>query len=290
MQVALTRLLHLICLNDVDKILKVVKFNIRRNNLMNNRNRQSIFSKPTVIASVIALTLGGSVFYVSAQEYNEATNSEIEVVKGKTDVEVTQPAPSVDVNQKDPEVDVAVGQAKVDVEYQDPEIRIQQQQPEVEVVQAEPQINVETAEPQVTVNQAEPEIIIEKSEPDINIVRRDENGDIRRDSDAAYVKHLTVQELEDKDVMAPNGEELASIDQVVKSNRSDELALVIESGGVMGVGSRKSVLPLSEVSLENDEIVWSSEKKVEQLPEYSDSQFVSIQQKGQTIEDFLSGE
>ena len=149
---------------------------------------------------------------------------------------------------------------------------------------------METAEPQVTVNQAEPEIVIEKSEPEINIVRRDENGDIRKDSDAAYVKHLTVQELEDKDIVGPNGEEVGSIEEVVKSNQNEELALVVESGGVMGVGSRKSVLPLSEVSLENDEIVWSSEKKVEQLPEYSDSQFVSIQQKGQTIEDFLSGE
>ena len=256
-----------------------------------NRHGKSNFLKPTMLASVVAFAVGGSVFSASAQQTTDAaTNSEIEVIKGKTDVEVTQPAPSVQVDQKDPKVDVEVGQAEVNVEYQDPEINIQQQQPEIEFVQAEPQVNINSAEPKVTVNQAEPEIIVEKSEPEINIVRRDENGDIRKDSDAAYVKHLTVHQLEEKDVMSANGEEIGSIEEVVQSSQSNELSLIVESGGVMGVGSRKSVLPLSEVSLEEGDIVWGSERDVEQLPEYSEARFVSIQQKNQTIEDFLSEE
>lgn len=251
------------------------------------RQKNASLLKKSSIAAVVALGLSSG---VSAQELDEAERSQIEVIKGQTDVDVKQPAPSVDVKQEDPQVDVAVGKPEVDIDYQDPEISVKQQEPEVNVVQAEPQIKVNAAKPKVTVNQAEPEITIESSEPEINIVRRDASGDIREDSDKAMVAHMTINELEDNDVVNTRGEEVASIEEVVMQKQSNDVYLVVESGGMMGLGEKKNVIPLDEVKLEDGNLLLSSNREIQQFPEYVESRYSSISEKQQTLENILSAE
>ncbi|MCW8092330.1 PRC-barrel domain-containing protein [Alteromonas sp. ASW11-130] len=258
---------------------------------MNTTNRSTIHlptNTKTNVAYAIALALGIALpIGATAQDNIEPENAQVEVIKGKTDVKVKQPAPEVDVAQKEPEVDVEVGEATVDVAYQEPEIDIEQQEPEVNVVQAEPEIVVKSAEPEVTFNKAEPEIHIEKSEPEIAVVRKDEEGELREDSDIASINHLTIEELEGRDVVNANGEEVGSIAQVVKSNNGD-VSLVIESGGVLGLGSEKSVLSVNEVELQSEEIVWNTNNSAENLPQYNESNFVELTRKEQRVEDLIS--
>ncbi|QJR81631.1 PRC-barrel domain-containing protein [Alteromonas pelagimontana] len=239
-------------------------------------------------ACAIAIAMGSGVASVSAQQSSEKPEkAEVEVIRGQTDVQVKQPAPSVDINQKDAKVDVAVGKAKVDVEYKEPEISIKQQEPDVEIAQAEPEVIINSAEPNVKVNKAEPEVSIEKSEPEINIVREDQKGNLRKDSDIAYVNQLKIAELEGKDLINSQGEDVGEISEVVQNNQDKQLSLVIESGGIMGVGESKSVLPLDEVTLENNKIVWDKNKDPEQLPEFNESQYVALNQKEKTVEDYI---
>ena len=141
----------------------------------------------------------------------------------------------------------------------------------------------------MTVNQAEPEITIESSEPEINIVRRDASGDIREDSDKAMVAHMT-NELEDNDVVNTRGEEVASIEEVVMQKQSNDVYLVVESGGMMGLGEKKNVIPLDEVKLEEGNLLLSSSREIQQFPEYVESRYSSISEKQQTLENILSAE
>lgn len=245
------------------------------------------FLKRRLVTCAIAVALGSGAMSISAQEVEDTENAQIEVIRGETDVEVKQPAPSVDIDQKDPRVDVAVGKPSVDVEYQEPDINIEQQKPEVNIAQAEPEVVVNSAEPNVKVNKAEPEVTIKKSEPEINVVRMNKEGDLREDSDIAYVDQLTISELEGKDLINSQGEDIGEIEEVVQNNEDKQLSLVIESGGILGVGSSKTVLPLADVKLANDKIVWDKSKTTEQLPEFNESQYVALNQKDRTVQDFL---
>ncbi|NDV93229.1 hypothetical protein GTH32_18830 [Alteromonas sp. 345S023] len=251
------------------------------------RQSKSPLAKVKSIAALVAVTCSAS-FVTHAQEVEEAERSQIEVIKGQTDVAVKQPAPSVDVKQKDPQVDVAVGQPEVDINYEDPEVTVQQQKPEISIVQAEPQVEVNAAKPKVKVNQAEPEITIESSEPEINIVRRDERGEIREDSDKAMVAHMTIGELEEDQVLSPQGEEVAAIEEVVMQTQNNQLFLVVESGGMMGLGEKKSVVPLDAVALEDGDLLLTSNKDIQQFPEYVESRYSPVSQKQETIEAILA--
>lgn len=258
---------------------------------MNTMNRSTIHL-PTQSKSNLAVAITfalGIAFPLSgvAQEKSEPENAQVEVIKGKTDVKVKQPAPKVEVAQKEPEVDVQVGEATVDVAYDEPEINIEQQEPEVNVVQAEPQIEIKAAEPEVTFNKAEPEIHIEKSEPEIAVVRKDEKGNLREDSDIASINHLTINELEGREIVNAKGDEVGSISKVVKSKQGD-VSLVVESGGVLGIGSEKSVLAVDKVSLENEEVVWNTDQEADSLPKFDENKFVELSQKDQRVEDLSS--
>jgi sporulation protein YlmC with PRC-barrel domain len=253
------------------------------------RQFKSPLAKVTSVAALVAATCSAS-FFTQAQESDEAERSQIEVIKGQTDVAVKHPAPSVDVQQKDPQVDVAVGKPEVDINYEDPEVTVQQQKPEVSIVQAEPQVEVNSAKPKVKVNQAEPEITIESSEPEINIVRRDERGEIREDSDKAMVAHMTIDELEDNQVFNGKGEEVAAIEEVVMQTQDNQLFLVVESGGMMGLGEKKNVVPLEAVTLEDGDLLLTSNKDIQQFPEYVESRYSTVTEKQETIETILGSE
>ncbi|MCW8109570.1 PRC-barrel domain-containing protein [Alteromonas ponticola] len=255
-----------------------------------NQDKQALkhVGRTHSVACAVTLALGLAFPTVGlAQSEVESEKAEIEVIKGETDVKVKQPAPKVDVAQKDPQVDVEVGEATVDVAYEEPEIDIEQQEPEVNVVQAEPQVTVKAAEPEVTVNKAEPEIHIEKSEPEIAVVRKDEQGELREDSDIASINHLTLEELEGKDVKNHQGDEIGSIEEIVKSN-DGELSLVIESGGVLGLGSEKTILSLNEVELQGEEVVWMTNKTADSLPPFNEELYIELSRKDQRVDELIS--
>ena len=234
----------------------------------------SLFALSTVSASVMAIP-------------QEADSAKVEVEKGKTDVRVKQPAPSVNVDQKDAKVDVNVGKAEVDVDYEKPDVNIEQKEPKVDIQQAEPEIVVNSAEPEVTVNKAEPNIKFQKSDPEIKIVRKDENGNLREGSDIAAIGQLTVGELESKKIRRANGEEAGDISEIVMNKSNQELSLVLEAGGFYGFGSSKVVLPLSEVKLDGNNLVWDNNQDAEKLPEYSKSEYTVLSEKNKQIKDIV---
>lgn len=217
----------------------------------------------------------------------EADSAEVEVVKGETDVKVKQPAPSVDIDQKEAKVDVNVGKAEVDVEYEKPDINIKQEKPQVDVEQAEPQIEVKAAKPEVTVNKAKPEINIQKSEPDIKIVRKDKDGQLRDGSDIASITQLTIAELESKTVKNAMGDDVGDISKVVMDNDTRKMSLVLEAGGFFGFGSKKVALPLEEVRLQGNNLIWNENTDSDNLPEYSESGYTTLSKKDKQIKDIV---
>lgn len=236
----------------------------------------------------IALSLAGlttSAWVGAAQQAPE--KAQVEVVKGETDVKVKQPAPSVDIDQKDAKVDVKVGEPEVDIQYEKPDVNIQQPEPKVDVEQAQPEVIVNTAEPEVTVNKAEPNIEIQKSEPEIKIVRKDASGKLRDNSDIATITQLSIGDLEEKVIKNSAGEEVGEISQVVMNKNTQQLALVIEAGGFFGLGSSTVAMPLDEVRLEGNDLIWNENTDVEQLPEYTQSGFAVISEKQKQIKDIV---
>ncbi|WP_218353363.1 PRC-barrel domain-containing protein [Alteromonas lipotrueiana] len=253
--------------------------------LRNSQRRRPVFKAHalTLASLFTASVVSASAFAIP----QESDNAKVEVMKGETDVKVKQPAPSVDIDQKDAQVDVNVGKATVDVEYEKPDINIDQQKPQVDIEQAEAEVVVNSAEPEVTVNKAEPNIDIQTSEPEIKIVRKNKDGQLRDGSDIAAISQLTIRELESKTVKNAMGDDVGDISKVVMNKDTRKMSLVLEAGGFFGFGGSKVALPLEEVKLEGNNLVWNENTSVEKLPKYTEAGYTTLSEKNKQIKELV---
>lgn len=86
-------------------------------------------------------------------------------------------------------------------------------------------------------------------------------------SKAGDLRYAPLSSLQKKTVTNSAGEELGEVRDVVVNRERGEVGLVVSSGGVMGIGSKKILAPADELSLEEDNLVWQTEQSSEQLKE-----------------------
>lgn len=223
---------------------------------------------------------------------------EVSVTQPEAQVAVTQPEAQVAVQQPEAKVEVDAPAPDVEVTQAQPQVSVEQKEPEVRVEQAEPQVNVETAQANVAVQSEEPKVVIEQGEPEVVVekVTEVEETDVAMaetdaapkamDEDTADVKTVVAtdeaslgvsfDELEGETAYNNNGEEIGSVDEVVREKATGNMFLVVSVGGILGIGDTDIVFPMSDVSMNGDKVMVSTpltEETLEEQAEYDEDMF-----------------
>lgn len=235
---------------------------------------------------------------------------EIVVRMPEPNVSVSMPEPDVEVSRSEPEVQIQQPdeepvirrratpqqQARVNVQRQQPQVRFEPAEPNVEFeMTGEPQVRFErTGEPQVRFEEtqqrqagadqqrraeqqarAEQDVgreqtasIDRRSVPEE--ARRMLQGDGREEAEGRTWRIL-VSEIVGRDVVNRRGEELGTVDRVIRSN--DRLYVVLEHGGFLGLGEDEVAVPLDRISSVqgDDQLLMRgmSEEDIEAMPNIS---------------------
>ena len=83
--------------------------------------------------------------------------------------------------------------------------------------------------------------------------------------------NLTVDDLDDMDIVGANGDEIGEVDDVLMNASGEIVAVSAEVGGFLGLGDTEVVFPLDQLTLQGDEFVTSlTKEQVEALEERVD--------------------
>jgi sporulation protein YlmC with PRC-barrel domain len=81
---------------------------------------------------------------------------------------------------------------------------------------------------------------------------------------------MTVDRLEDMDLVTANGAELGEIEGVFESNNDKKQFVVIQRGGFLGFGGKQVAIPLESLAVQNDKLVVKNmdEAQIDAMPAF----------------------
>lgn len=84
---------------------------------------------------------------------------------------------------------------------------------------------------------------------------------------------ITVDQLEDMDIIGPDGDEIGEVEDVLVDADGNIIAVSAEFGGIFGVGDREVVLRLDQIGLEEGRrnlVVSMTREEIDALPVWDD--------------------
>ena len=82
--------------------------------------------------------------------------------------------------------------------------------------------------------------------------------------------NLTVEQIEELDVVSADGARLGNVDEVLATAEGDVVAISIDMNGILGLGERDVILPLDRIELfEGDLRTELTEEELEALPRWN---------------------
>ncbi|MAL98168.1 MAG: hypothetical protein CL583_06920 [Alteromonadaceae bacterium] len=242
---------------------------------------------------------------------------EVEVVQREPDVNVEKDKPQVEVEQRRPDVEVSQQEPKVNVNQSDPEVAVVPAKPQVSITEESQQANVDVNQAdkaQVEVQKAEPEVQVGSSDANVNVQSTDqadveiqrEQQQARNDSQRADEEDvnqlpataagmssreqqesraqtedldtLPVEELDGRNVQNSNGENLGKVDLIVLEKDGNTPAVVLTSGGILGFGSSKVLVPLEELTMNQGQLVWQTSKTANEMKQsdYNEQKYTEV--------------
>ncbi|RDB43591.1 PRC-barrel domain containing protein [Halomonas sp. DQ26W] len=164
---------------------------------------------------------------------------------------------------------------------------------------SEEQPNQVTEEPQDTLDDdreeldAEGDDVEDYEDMDAESLKTDEAGEMpATDADDAFdegrlgeapldesLRFMQVSELEGMTVVNMEDKKIGDIQDVVKHNDTGDLHAVVTVGGFWGMGGTDIALPLAEMDLEDDQLVFQrtyGEKELEDTNEYDEDRYSEV--------------
>ncbi len=221
-------------------------------------------------------------------------------------VAVNQQPPQVMVRQPQPEVQVTQPQEQAQVMFgEDEQARVQIQRPQgqanVQVQRSgQPRVRYEAEEPQVSIQRAEggPNVQIERMQTQEQAqLQQSPDVQLERDVDVAVIadaelerqrtemetgattatgnlRRITADELDGMPLMNARGEQLGEIEAIVLNTADNRTMAVIEHGGFLGLGDKRIVLPLENLSVMNDTVIVRglTNEDIEAMPEWEENE------------------
>jgi len=82
---------------------------------------------------------------------------------------------------------------------------------------------------------------------------------------------ITVDDLEDMDIMGASGEEIGEVEEVLMTPDGQITAVTAEVGGFLGIGDKEVVVELDQLTQNGDHLQMDmTEEEVEALPAWDD--------------------
>jgi hypothetical protein len=234
-----------------------------------------------------------------ANQNNELSLEEYLAVAGDKNAQQSQPGQQqsqsgqsqekmdVDVQQKPADVKVNQEPPKVTVKQQPPEVTIEQPDPNVKIDQPKPDVNIDQAKPDVTVEQqGQPKVNVEQSgQAQVNVNEQNEQQQNQTQQQQSQQQNslmqMTASDLQGKQVVTQQGEELGEVEEISKSTQDNSLYAIVSVGGFLGLGEKEIALPLQEMNLEQDQLVMQTQRSKDQLKdsanEYNEQDYQPVE-------------
>jgi sporulation protein YlmC with PRC-barrel domain len=104
-------------------------------------------------------------------------------------------------------------------------------------------------------------------------------GQAAQDMDQMLMS-MPIDQVTGTEVVNSRGEQIGQVDRVVRDNQTGDLALVVRSGGILGLGGETTLVNLDEVAqASQDQLVWETtlgEDEIAEMPEFDDTQYSEI--------------
>lgn len=83
--------------------------------------------------------------------------------------------------------------------------------------------------------------------------------------------NLTVDQIEDMDLVDASGAEIGDIEELLADSSGQVAAVTVEAGGFLGIGEREAVVGIDQIRLIDDRLVTElTKEQIEQLPTWDD--------------------
>lgn len=95
------------------------------------------------------------------------------------------------------------------------------------------------------------------------------------DNQTARWNNLTVDQLEDMNIVNVDGDRIGEVEEVLADLDGNVVAITAEVGGFLGIGDKEVIVSLDEFELRDDELVTSlTKEQLEALPRWEDNRAV----------------
>ncbi|MCE7027470.1 PRC-barrel domain-containing protein [Jiella avicenniae] len=92
---------------------------------------------------------------------------------------------------------------------------------------------------------------------------------IEKDEAPVAQLNLMVDQVEEMDVVGPNGETVGEVDDVLGDANGNAKAITVEVGGFLGIGEKTVILMLDDVSLDMGRVKTAlTKEQIEELPAF----------------------
>lgn len=207
-------------------------------------------------------------------EGNEAV---AEGAQAESNVNVTSGEPIVELvpSEGEPQIDLQMADPTVSYQQADPQVTLTMtEQPTIEIEQVgEPTVTIETPEERDQRRQGAQQQAAAGEQP---VAETEANAQPIAGGEAT-AGGMTVGDLLGMEVVTADGEELGNPEAIVDMNGN--LALVVSSGGFLGLGENETPVPLSNVRMVGEELVLQqlTEQQIEDSSnfEYNEEQALS---------------
>lgn len=222
---------------------------------------------------------------------------EVGVEQEDVKVSVTQYEPEISVEQAQPEIEIVQPQPNVILEEGEPDISLSQQDPTVrinepdtaavDIQRTEPEIAIEEARPEVDVQRiGEADIEYQAAEPDVDVEMQGQIQDQAMDqtssqpsTTAGLVEGADSEIVVARDVLGMSltsieGADFGDVEDIVYDANGQHY-LVVTTGGFLGIGEERRLVPMNRVSYGEDALIVMSEGDL--MTGYDENRFTSVE-------------
>ncbi|HEX8793649.1 MAG TPA: PRC-barrel domain-containing protein [Polyangiaceae bacterium] len=103
--------------------------------------------------------------------------------------------------------------------------------------------------------------------------------DLGSQDQAAQVETMRADDLKGKKVYNESGDEVGTVDSIVRDKKTNLYAAVIATGGFLGLNEHKVTIALADLSKHGDGLLappGTTKQKIENTPQYNESDFDKV--------------
>jgi sporulation protein YlmC with PRC-barrel domain len=91
--------------------------------------------------------------------------------------------------------------------------------------------------------------------------------------------NMQAKQIQGKPVVNAQGEKLGNVSKIAQNKTDKSIAAVISIGGFLGMGAKKIAVPIDQLQLQENKLVWNksiTKEQLKQQPEFQQAQFSNV--------------